>query len=207
MAGPAPRSPGVFGGPGYAALAADFNQMAGELDGLYRDLEHKVEQKSRELARSERLASVGFLAAGVAHEINNPLTAVLTYSSYLMKRSQGRPETQKDLQVIVSETIRCREIVKNLLDFARQTVPKKRKADIEILAGYLAGRSLLDLAFAEQPTIVDLVTLEGFTDEALIANIYGATKYISAQVVPLGLQPLYIVDSDQPVQTSWIKRQ
>jgi signal transduction histidine kinase len=66
----------------------------------------------------------------VAHEINNPLTAVLTNSSYLLKRSQGQPEVVDDLEVIVTETIRCREIVKSLLDFARQTTPKKRKADI-----------------------------------------------------------------------------
>ena len=84
---------------------------------------------------TDKLASLGRLAAGVAHEINNPLTAVLTYSSYMLKRSQGRPEAQKDLQVIVSETIRCREIVKNLLDFARQTVPKKRKADVNEIIG------------------------------------------------------------------------
>lgn len=83
-----------------------------------------------QLFQSDKLASLGRLAAGVAHEINNPLTAVLTNSSYLLKRSQGKPETSDDLQVIVSETIRCREIVKSLLDFARQTVPKKRKANI-----------------------------------------------------------------------------
>jgi signal transduction histidine kinase len=95
----------------------------------------KLAQARLQLFQSDKLASLGRLAAGVAHEINNPLTAVLTYSSYLLKRSQGRPETQKDLQVIVNETIRCREIVKNLLDFARQTVPKKRKADVNEIIG------------------------------------------------------------------------
>ena len=83
-----------------------------------------------QLFQSDKLASLGRLAAGVAHEINTPLTAVLTNSSYLLKRSQGQPETRDDLQIIVSETIRCREIVKSLLEFARQTVPKKRKADL-----------------------------------------------------------------------------
>lgn len=83
-----------------------------------------------QLFQSDKLASLGRLAAGVAHEINNPLTAVLTNSSYLLKRSKGQPEMSDDLQVIVSETIRCREIVKSLLDFSRQTVLKKRKADI-----------------------------------------------------------------------------
>jgi signal transduction histidine kinase len=92
----------------------------------------------------------------VAHEINNPLTAVLTNSSYLLKRSQGRPETQHDLQVIVSETIRCREIVKNLLDFARQTVPKKRKADVNEIIGRAAKVIENQLALGRVKLVMDL---------------------------------------------------
>jgi signal transduction histidine kinase len=102
----------------------------GMLARSFNNMTDKLAQARLQLFQSDKLASLGRLAAGVAHEINNPLTAVLTYSSYLLKRSHGRPETRDDLQVIVSETIRCREIVKSLLDFARQTVPKKRKADI-----------------------------------------------------------------------------
>jgi len=100
-------------------LAKSFNSMTDNLA-----------EARLQLFQSDKLASLGRLAAGVAHEINNPLTAVLTNSSYLLKRSEGQPEISDDLQVIVSETIRCREIVKSLLDFARQTVPKKRMADI-----------------------------------------------------------------------------
>ncbi|MGD9020249.1 MAG: ATP-binding protein [Lysobacterales bacterium] len=88
-----------------------------------------------QLFQSDKLASLGRLAAGVAHEINNPLTAVLTNSSYLLKRTRGDAEVADDLQVIVNETIRCREIVKSLLDFARQTVPKKRKANVNEIIG------------------------------------------------------------------------
>jgi hypothetical protein len=72
---------------------------------------------------------------------------------------------------------------------------------------YSFGATPVYVAWAEQPAIVDLVTLEGFANEALIANIYGAEKYISAQVVPLGPMPIYIVSSDQSIQGSWIKRQ
>jgi len=83
-----------------------------------------------QLFQSDKMASLGRLAAGVAHEINNPLTGILTYSSYLLKRTQNDKDMQNDLSIIVRETMRSRDIVKGLLDFARQSVPKKRNTDI-----------------------------------------------------------------------------
>ncbi len=100
-------------------LARSFNKMTKNLAEAKLQLFH-----------SDKMASLGRLAAGVAHEINNPLTGVLTYSSFLLKRTKDDPELQESLGVIVRETIRSREIVKNLLDFSRQSVPKKLKADI-----------------------------------------------------------------------------
>ena len=100
-------------------LAKSFNKMTKNL------AEAKLQ-----LFQADKMASLGRLAAGVAHEINNPLTGVLTYSSFLLKRTKDDPELQESLGVIVRETIRSREIVKGLLDFSRQSVPKKHKADI-----------------------------------------------------------------------------
>jgi two-component system NtrC family sensor kinase len=125
----------VAGGNLGYRVAVDREDELGMLAVSFNNMTDKLTQARLQLFQSDKLASLGRLAAGVAHEINNPLTAVLTYSSYLLKRSQGQPDMHKDLQVIVSETIRCREIVKNLLDFARQTVPKKRKADINEIIG------------------------------------------------------------------------
>ena len=100
-------------------LAKSFNKMT-----------RNLAEARLQLFQSDKLASLGRLAAGVAHEINNPLTAVLTYSSFLLKRTKDNAEAQEDLGVVVRETIRCREIVKNLLDFARPSVPKMHNADI-----------------------------------------------------------------------------
>ena len=90
----------------------------------------KLSEAQRQIYQSEKLAAVGQLAAGVAHEINNPLTGVLSYGSFLLKRAEDRPEFKEDLEVIVRETKRCREIVKGLLDFARQSPPEKQACDI-----------------------------------------------------------------------------
>ncbi len=104
----------------FGLLAKSFNNMT-----------KKLSEARVQLFQSDKMASLGRLAAGVAHEINNPLTGVLTYSSFLMKKTQNDPEIYEDLKVIVRETKRSREIVKSLLDFARQSVPKKNRVNIE----------------------------------------------------------------------------
>lgn len=102
----------------------------GKLGQSFNNMTRKLSEARMQLFQSDKMASLGRLAAGVAHEINNPLTGVLTYSSFLLKRTKDNPEFQDDLKVIVRETLRSREIVKSLLDFARQSVPKKSSADI-----------------------------------------------------------------------------
>jgi len=75
----------------------------------------------RQIGRSEQLASVGRLAAGVAHEINNPLTGVLAFADLLRQKENMDEQDRQDLEVIVREAIRAREIVRGLLDYARET--------------------------------------------------------------------------------------
>jgi two-component system NtrC family sensor kinase len=106
------------------------NDEMGSLAKSFNNMTKKLSEARLQLFQSDKMASLGRLAAGVAHEINNPLTGVLTYSSFLLKRAHNNPELEGDLKVIVRETIRSREIVKSLLDFARQSVPKKNEANI-----------------------------------------------------------------------------
>jgi two-component system NtrC family sensor kinase len=129
-------------------LANNFNTMVSELVRAHQELrewaetlERKVEQRTTELRamqthliQSEKLAGVGKLAAGVAHEINNPLTCVLTNSSLILSDLPPDDPRREDLQAIVDETLRCRKIVKGLLDFARQTKPQKQKLDLNKVA-------------------------------------------------------------------------
>ncbi len=106
------------------------NDEIGQLANSFNNMTKRLGEMKMQLFQSEKMASLGQLAAGVAHEINNPLTGVLTYASYLQKRTKDNAEMQEDLGVIVRETLRSREIVKGLLDFARQSPPKKAPADI-----------------------------------------------------------------------------
>jgi two-component system NtrC family sensor kinase len=94
----------------------------------------RLSEDQRQLTQADKLASVGRLAAGVAHEINNPLTGVLTYASFLLERAETDAALRGDLEVIVRETKRCREIVRGLLDFARQTPPRRQPTDLNEVA-------------------------------------------------------------------------
>jgi len=146
----------VAGGNLGHRVKVESDDELGMLARSFNNMTDKLAEARLQLFQSDKLASLGRLAAGVAHEINNPLTAVLTNSSYLLKRSKGQPETSEDLQVIVSETIRCREIVKSLLDFARQTVPKKRKADINTIIGRAATVIENQLSMRQVELVMDL---------------------------------------------------
>jgi two-component system NtrC family sensor kinase len=108
----------------FAELAANFNRMAARLEDLYHNLQQKVEAKSRQLLRNERLASVGLLAAGVAHEINNPLSIMTAHAELSLGAIERGDESAQDesarsLQVICEEAFRCKRIVEKLLTLGR----------------------------------------------------------------------------------------
>jgi two-component system NtrC family sensor kinase len=106
----------------------------GELARAFNAMTARLSEAKGQLTQADKLASVGRLAAGVAHEINNPLTGVLTYASFLLDRAPDDPGLHADLEVIVRETKRCREIVRGLLDFARQTPPRRQATDLNAVA-------------------------------------------------------------------------
>jgi len=150
----------------FGQLANSFNAMTQALEESYQDLENwghtleeKVEKASRELqiahaetARSEKLASVGLLAAGIAHELNNPLTGVLTFAHLVRKNMPDGSPDAEDLDLVIRETKRCAGIIRRLLDFSREKTPEKDYHDL--------NKIIEDaLQLIEQPTQVENISL------------------------------------------------
>jgi two-component system NtrC family sensor kinase len=108
-----------------------------ELREWAHTLEQKVERRTEQLriaqaeaARGEKLASVGLLASGIAHELNNPLTGVLTFSHLLREKMTDGSQDAEDMDLVIRETKRCAAIIRRLLDFAREKPPEKKFADL-----------------------------------------------------------------------------
>jgi len=127
--------------------------------GIFTDLrerlkiEEQLQQTHLQLVQSEKMASVGKLAAGVAHEINNPLGGILIYASLMLEDMPEDDPKREDIKRIVQETTRCKEIVKSLLEFGHQSGPKFEPVDV--------NRAIVDgLFFLENQAIfhnIDIV--------------------------------------------------
>ena len=131
-----------------AELAESFNKMTERFQHTTYDLDRKVRERSKQLVRSERLAGIGFLAAGVAHEINNPLQAIGMAGESVQSRMHelltDAPEEERRvvdsyLNLIQSEADRCQKITRKLLDFARGQDNTRSRFDLsEIIREVIA---------------------------------------------------------------------
>jgi len=114
-------------------LQKTFKEMLTSLQE--RDKRQKVESEIK-LLQSEKQASIGKLAGGVAHEINNPLTGIFTFTHMLLRRQDIPEDVRADLETIGQETERVRKIVKGLLDFSRQTELDREPTDVNRLVRF-----------------------------------------------------------------------
>ncbi|MEJ8837323.1 sensor histidine kinase [Ramlibacter sp. AN1133] len=138
----------VRGDDEFGRLAASTNVMMAAVSKSHKELqdwvdtlEEKVKERTEELrlaeaevARGEKLASIGQLAAGIAHELNNPLTGVLTFTSLMRQKAPAGSQDAEDLDLVIRETRRCASIIRRLLDFAREKPPEKSVVNLNDIA-------------------------------------------------------------------------
>lgn len=158
-------------------LGRGFNGMLDELNNLYATLDTRVRQKSQELVMAERLASVGYLAAGVAHEINNPLNAILGYTELTLRDFERLGENASPvtdtLKVVRDETLRCKHIVEKLLSLVRNPDAPREAVEVE-------------------PMVNDVVAI-----------IHGLKKFRDCRIethFPASASPLYIMARDAEIK-------
>ena len=117
-----------------------------ELEGTCRELKETntlLQATQQNLVQTEKLASMGQLAAGVAHEINNPLGTILMFSHLIQENLQDRPDIREDLDLVVKEAHRCKTIVSGLLNFARQNRVQAQVTDmVDFLTGLIRQKTV-----------------------------------------------------------------
>jgi signal transduction histidine kinase len=139
------------------------------------------------MMQQEKLASVGRLSAGVAHEINNPLTTILTTAMLIQEELDPQDPNYQELETITKETLRCRKIVSSLLDFARQSTPARKPCDINdvvnesvVLTNKQAAFKDLTLNFEPGAGIPHVLLDKGQIQQSVINLIINAVEATEA---------------------------
>ena len=166
----------------FADVVASVNCMADRFQQAEEDLQYKVRERSEQLFRSQRLANVGFLAAGVAHEINNPLSAISMAAESLEFRLYEMLDTQDDeaklimdrIAMIRRESRRCGDITKRLLDFSR---------------GERGGKLSVDIAELIREVLVMVDHLGRYSDREVIVD---ANRPVFAEVDPAQMKQVIL---------------
>ena len=161
--------------------------------GIFTDLRERVrlqrelEETHLKLLQSEKMASLGKLAAGVAHEINNPLGGILIYANILLEETAPEDRRRQDLKEIVDQTLRCKDIVQELLDFSRQTrhrwVLTDLNQSIRQTIGLLGKQALfhnIQLAEELDPDLPPLIADPGQVNQVLMNLIINAVDAMKA---------------------------
>jgi PAS domain S-box-containing protein len=153
---------------------------------ISRDITEDINMQ-KAMMHQEKLVSIGRLSAGVAHEINNPLTTILTTTMLIQEDLSPEDPNHAELETVVNETLRCREIVTSLLEFARQTQPRKDSYDINTIVHESIVLTQKQAAFKDvrlserlDPALPSLELDKGQIQQSLINLILNAVEATAA---------------------------
>lgn len=153
---------------------------------ISRDITNDINVQ-KAMMQQEKLASVGRLSAGVAHEINNPLTTILTTAMLIQEDLDPQDPNYPELETITRETLRCRKIVTSLLDFARQSTPSRKPCDINqivnesvVLTNKQAAFKDLTLIYEPAADIPPVALDKGQIQQSVINLIINAVEATDA---------------------------
>jgi len=150
-------------------------------------LQRELEDAQRQVVQAEKIASLGRLAAGVAHEINNPLAGILIYAEALLKEIAERPQWREDLQEIITQTLRCKQIVTRLLEFSRQSLGQRVLFDLNEIIGRCVDLLARQSLFHDVQIVLDLEReLPQIVGDPVELQQVGANLMINAADAMLG---------------------
>jgi PAS domain S-box-containing protein len=144
-----------------AAIVREHNKEVGSV-GIFSDMREilkmrrKLEESQAQLMQAEKIASLGRLSAGVAHEINNPLAGILIYAELLQRQVGSEGQSREFVDEIISQTMRCQQIVSRLLEFSRQSLVERTLVDLNSVIGRVVELIMHQALFHNIQIIRDL---------------------------------------------------
>ncbi len=176
-----------------ANLSTEDDGRSTGFEGTIRDITQR-KHLEKQLARTEKLAAVGQLAAGLAHEINNPLGVIHCYANLIEKSATEVPTIKDDVLIIQKHTLGCKKIVEALLNFARVSETKKRRGDI---------RQAVDtvLILLEKQMINKSIRIQHRHDEPLPKVVFDLDK-MNQVFINLLINAIHAVGSDGVIKVT-----
>ena len=160
--------------------------------GIYNDLrerlavEKKLKEAQSQLAHSEKMASLGQLAAGVAHELNNPLTGILLYLNLVLERLDKDSEFREDLEYVLEDAIRCKNTIKDLLAYSRQAAPQKEIFQVNSLVEQGLG------LIRDQKLFINIDVVKEMSEEMML--IHADKNQLSQAIINMAINAIDAMD-------------
>jgi signal transduction histidine kinase len=167
-----------------------------------------LQESEKELLHQAKLASVGQLAAGVAHELNNPLGTILLYSDVMFKEATEDDPHRDDLKMIINEVIRCKTIVGDLLNFARQHEISAQDVDLHALLNEVINKTRVRPRYekiefkCEFDPNLPLIQADASQLQQVFVNLFNNSNYAMENIGTITISTHYIAPHSVEIRVS-----